>query len=79
LPPYIQKYDQFKAKGVDVLAFVAANDEFVMSAWGRVVGAQDKVRHICLSAITSWSNLGIHRLSFYLTPTPNLRQSLDSL
>jgi len=43
LPPYIQKYDEFKAKGVDVVAVLAANDPFVMSGWGRVEGLKDKV------------------------------------
>lgn len=43
LPPYIEKYDEFKAKGVDVIAVVAANDAFVMSGWGRFEGLKDKV------------------------------------
>jgi len=43
LPPYIKKYDEFKAKGVDVVAVVAANDPFVMSGWARVSGLKDKI------------------------------------
>ncbi|KIM43827.1 hypothetical protein M413DRAFT_443708 [Hebeloma cylindrosporum] len=43
LPPFVQKYDEFKAKGVDVVAVVAANDPFVMSGWGRVEGLKDKI------------------------------------
>ncbi|KAJ6607714.1 1-Cys peroxiredoxin isozyme [Mycena sp. CBHHK59/15] len=43
LPPYIEKYDEFKAKGVDVIAVVAANDMFVMSGWGRFEGVKDKI------------------------------------
>ncbi|KAH7929168.1 Redoxin [Leucogyrophana mollusca] len=43
LPPYLAKYDQFKAKGVDVIAVVAANDAFVMSGWSRVEGLKDKI------------------------------------
>lgn len=35
LPGYIQSLPQFKAKGVDVVAVVAFNDPFVMSAWGK--------------------------------------------
>ena len=42
-PSYIQKYDEFKAKGVDVIAVLATNDPFVMSGWGRVEGFKDKV------------------------------------
>ena len=43
LPQYVEKYDEFKAKGVDVIAVVAANDAFVMSGWGRFEGLKDKV------------------------------------
>ncbi|EGN94556.1 hypothetical protein SERLA73DRAFT_62273 [Serpula lacrymans var. lacrymans S7.3] len=43
LPPYLAKYDEFKAKGVDVIAVVAANDAFVMSAWGRIEGCNEKI------------------------------------
>jgi alkyl hydroperoxide reductase 1 len=44
LPPYLKKYEEFKAKGVDVIAVIAANDPFVMSGWGRFEGLEDKVR-----------------------------------
>ena len=44
LPPYLEKYEEFKAKGIDVIAVIAANDPFVMSGWGRVEGLEDKVR-----------------------------------
>ncbi|PCH37154.1 thioredoxin-dependent peroxidase [Wolfiporia cocos MD-104 SS10] len=43
LPPYLEKYDQFKAKGVDAIAVLAANDAFVMSGWARSVGLKDKI------------------------------------
>jgi len=43
LPPYLAKYDEFKAKGVDVIAVIAANDPFVMSGWGRFEGLKDKI------------------------------------
>ena len=49
IPPYVEKAKELKAKGADVIAFVAANDPFVMSAWGRVVGAKDEV---CLTFAT---------------------------
>jgi peroxiredoxin len=42
LPPFIQKYEEFKAKGVDVIAVLAANDPFVMSAWVRTIGSKDQ-------------------------------------
>ena len=43
LPPYLEKYDKFKEKGVDAIAVIAANDPFVMSGWGRVQDLKDKV------------------------------------
>jgi alkyl hydroperoxide reductase 1 len=44
LPPYIQHAEEFKKRGVDVLAVLAANDPFVMSGWARFEGIKDKVR-----------------------------------
>jgi len=43
LPGFIEHYDEFKAKGVDIVAVIAANDVYVMSAWGRVEGVKDKI------------------------------------
>ncbi|KAI0746301.1 Redoxin-domain-containing protein [Daedaleopsis nitida] len=43
LPPFVKKIDEFKAKGVDVVAVVAANDAFVMSGWARFTGLKDKI------------------------------------
>jgi hypothetical protein len=48
IPPYIKLFDQFKGKGVDVIAVLAANDPFVMSGWSRVEGFKDKVGGICV-------------------------------
>jgi len=65
LPPYLEKYKEFKAKGVDVIAVIAANDPFVLSGWGRFEGLEDKVRNaanpdlapICNSSIRSFQIL----------------------
>ncbi|EMD32375.1 peroxiredoxin PRX5 [Gelatoporia subvermispora B] len=43
IPPYLEKFEEFKAKGVDVIAVLAANDAFVMSGWGRFLGFKDKI------------------------------------
>lgn len=43
IPPFLQLYEDFKGKGVDTLAVIAANDPFVMSAWGKASNAQDKI------------------------------------
>ncbi len=48
LPGYIEKYDEIKGKGVDVVACVAVNDPFVMGAWGKDQKADGKVNTITL-------------------------------
>ena len=37
-------FDQLKAKGMEVVACIAVNDAFVMSAWGESTGAAGKIR-----------------------------------
>ncbi|MEI8601527.1 peroxiredoxin [Shewanella sp. PP-Sp27a-2] len=41
LPDYVVLADQFKAKGVDLIACVAVNDAFVMKAWGEAQNASE--------------------------------------
>ena len=43
LPGFIEKADEIKAKGVDTIACVAVNDAFVMDAWGKSAGIDDKI------------------------------------
>lgn len=43
LPGYIQRLSDLKAKGVDIVAVVASNDPFVMSAWGKANGIKDEI------------------------------------
>ncbi len=43
LPSYIQNLDVLKAKGVDIVAVIAFNDAFVMSAWGKANGIKDEI------------------------------------
>jgi len=42
-PGFVQNHDQFKAKGVDVVAVLATNDPFVMSGWMRFNGVKDQI------------------------------------
>ncbi|KAJ8093087.1 peroxiredoxin type-2 [Marasmius tenuissimus] len=54
LPPYLERFDEFKSKGVDVIAVLAGNDAFVMSGWSRFTGLKDKI--LALSdANAEWS------------------------
>lgn len=39
---YLAKLDELKAKGVDTVIFIAYNDAFVMSAWGKANGIKDE-------------------------------------
>jgi len=43
LPGFVEKAEEIKAKGVDTIACISVNDAFVMDAWGKTVGAGDKV------------------------------------
>jgi hypothetical protein len=40
LPPYIENLKAIKDKGVDIVAVVAFNDAWVMSAWGKANGVK---------------------------------------
>lgn len=41
LSSYLKHIDDFKAKGVDQVVFIAYNDAWVMSAWGKANGVKD--------------------------------------
>ena len=41
LPGYIEKLDEIKGKAVDIVAVIAFNDAFVMSAWGKANGIKN--------------------------------------
>jgi glutaredoxin/glutathione-dependent peroxiredoxin len=43
LPSYVTHAEELKAKGVDTIACIAVNDQFVMDAWGKERGAGGKV------------------------------------
>ena len=43
LPGYIGHADELVSKGVDTIACMAVNDVFVMDAWGKDRGVDDKV------------------------------------
>lgn len=43
LPGFVDKADELAAKGVDKVCCVAVNDPFVMDAWGKSIGVENKV------------------------------------
>jgi alkyl hydroperoxide reductase 1 len=43
LPGYITALEDLKGKKVDVVAVIAYNDAFVMSAWGKANGIKDEI------------------------------------
>ena len=43
LPGFVAKADELKAKGIDQIVCMSVNDAFVMGAWAKDQGADDKV------------------------------------
>ncbi|EKM48414.1 uncharacterized protein PHACADRAFT_266379, partial [Phanerochaete carnosa HHB-10118-sp] len=43
LPPFAEKYNELKSKGVDDVYVLSANDPFVLSGWTRIQGVADKI------------------------------------
>lgn len=43
VPGYIQNLPKLREKGVDIVAVVAFNDPFVMSAWGKANAVRDDI------------------------------------
>jgi len=55
----VKRAKEIHDKGADVIAFIAANDAFVMSAWGRVVGAKDEIIFLSDANAAFGSQLGL--------------------
>jgi peroxiredoxin len=43
LPGFVLRAEDLEAKGVDTIACVSTNDAFVMGAWGKAQGTDDKI------------------------------------
>ena len=43
LPGYIKMHQEYKNKGIDQIICIAANDPFVMDAWGKANNVGDKI------------------------------------
>ena len=59
LPGFVADADKLKAAGVAAIACIAANDPFVMSAWGKEHGADDKVMMLCDPDAAFTKSLGL--------------------
>lgn len=43
LPSYLKNWEAIKSQGFDTIACIAVNDAFVMNAWGKDRGVEDKI------------------------------------
>lgn len=59
VPSYLQHYAELKAKGVDSIACMSVNDAFVMGAWGKELGADDKVHMLADGSAAYTKALGL--------------------
>ncbi len=59
LPGFVAEADKLKAGGVAAIACIAANDPFVMSAWGKEHGVGDKVMMLCDPDAAFTKSLGL--------------------
>ncbi len=46
LPGFLENHDAILAKGVDTIAVVAVNDQFVMGAWQKFTGGEGKILYL---------------------------------
>ncbi len=65
LPGFVQHAEEFRKKGVDVVACLSVNDAFVMGAWGKDQGTGDNVVMLADGSATFTKALG---LELDLTP-----------
>jgi glutaredoxin/glutathione-dependent peroxiredoxin len=59
VPSYVQNFDKLKAKGVDAVACMSVNDAFVMGAWGKHQGSDDKVMMLADGSAEYTKKLGL--------------------
>ncbi|WBV42625.1 peroxiredoxin [Pseudoroseomonas cervicalis] len=59
MPGFLQNLESLKAKGVDTVACMAVNDAFVMHAWAKDQGVEDRVVMIADGAAAFTRALGL--------------------
>ena len=59
VPGYLTHYDALRAKGVDEIWCVSVNDAFVMGAWARSQGTDDRIRMLADGSAEFTRKLGL--------------------
>jgi len=59
LPGFVQNAAALKAKGIDTIACIAVNDAFVMGAWGKDQGTDDRIMMLADGAAAFAKALGL--------------------
>ena len=59
VPGFVEHADTIKAKGVDEIVCISVNDAFVMGAWARTQGTDDKIRMLGDGSAEFTSKLGL--------------------
>jgi len=59
VPSYVENAEKLREKGVDEVICMAVNDAFVMGAWGKDQGVDDKVRMLADGSAEFTKKLGL--------------------
>lgn len=59
MPGYVQKFDEIKKKGIDVVACTAVNDVFVLTQWAKDSGADGKIAMLADGAADFAKKIGL--------------------
>jgi peroxiredoxin (alkyl hydroperoxide reductase subunit C) len=59
MPSFLQNIEALKAKGVDTVACMAVNDPFVMQAWAKDQGVEDRVLMLADGSAALTKSLGL--------------------
>ena len=59
MPGYVQKFDEIKKKGIDVVACTAVNDVFVLTEWAKASGADGKITMLADGAADFAKKMGL--------------------
>jgi peroxiredoxin (alkyl hydroperoxide reductase subunit C) len=59
LPGYLEKYDELRSKGIDLIACLSVNDAHVMQAWAEQQNVGEKIAMLADGSATFTRALGI--------------------